>query len=124
MEPKHLIRKNGKFLEAMIEEGRFSESTRGVDYRMEASGSEINPSDLSHYGTETLSISYRYDKFASRNIEEPQMKKELFAESLNKARDLGADYALLEGVRFEWPTEPTKKIVGTLNLYVKRDREA
>lgn len=120
MEPKPLIRKNGKFLEAIVSiEEEATENCTGK-FSITAGENEIDPRDLSHYGTETISIDYNFNRFYLGRFEKPQMNKELFAKSLSKARDLGADYLLLESIRFELPTESIKEITGTLTLYVKR----
>jgi hypothetical protein len=49
------------------------------------------------------------------------MNEELFAKGLDRAKELGADYAFLEGISTQY-YEPCKEISGTLNLYVKRDK--
>ena len=79
---KLLMRKDGKFLEAIVnEQGDLTPSK------------EINPRELSHFGTDRyLKISLDEDiiNYASK------LKKEYYNQALAQAITLGADYAYID----------------------------
>ena len=102
---KLLIRKDGKFLEAELEEDHeYPVTTENV----------IEPSDLCHFGSE-IHTGFDSMEFSGLSL--------YYQGALNKAEKLGAEYVLpseIRGTSKRSELHPAWHLEGTITFYVRK----